>query len=386
MGVAELALASLGGHPGVHAVRDVLLPGAGLVDERPLLGAALIAAWLVAVVAWVRWGADWIVLLVTAVAISLTLSLTAAHDGSVAALPRLRAAHEFPVVIVVVAVLSRLRALLVRMPFVGSLFGGSRTASGAAVSIGSLPPVDRARAIAITTLADPTSAASLRPLIDAPDLSVRARRVGAVARGRFTGDPLHRDHAHLRAARLLVGMDGGASLAADAARSPVGLPCSEPTWIRPVDAVLAAIALDRAGRHDAGLAITALLQGPWRLRSRTRPAWLWTPGTIAAGAALPWEHATITALARAAGWLTTDEDWQALRKRALGAAARHDRHRDDERLIAAARLWLVFVDDPEASVVLGRPSLTDPLALALDALAVRLVGDPGSVRRPSRRG
>lgn len=84
----------------------------------------------------------------------------------------------------------------------------------------------------------------------------------------------------------------------------------------------------------------------------------------------------MSALGRAMGWVGNDE-WEALRARALGASARGTEHPHDERLIAAARIWLVFVDDARAAPLLARPTVQhDPLAVALDRLATRLAADP----------
>ena len=55
---------------------------------------------------------------------------------------------------------------------------------------------------------------------------------------------------------------------------------------------------------------------------------------------------------------------------ALGASARGTAHPDDERTIAAARVWLRFVDDEQAARLLARPTVAhDPLAVALDCYA-----------------
>jgi hypothetical protein len=79
------------------------------------------------------------------------------------------------------------------------------------------------------------------------------------------------------------------------------------------------------------------------------------------------------------GWVG-DADWTALRTRALGASARGSEHPHDERLIAAARIWLAFVDDPRAAPLLARPTVRhDPLAVALDRLASRLAADPDAL-------
>ncbi|MEZ5215251.1 MAG: hypothetical protein R2705_01595 [Ilumatobacteraceae bacterium] len=154
------------------------------------------------------------------------------------------------------------------------------------------------------------------------------------------------------------------------------MPCSEPTWVRPLDATLAALALQRVAPSSMALArFEALIRGDLGVRrgrgSRPghRPAWYWTPLGIAAGSAPAWEHAVCSALAHWAGWVG-ERDWAALRARSLGAAARGATDPEDERLVAAARLWLCFVDDPEAHGIVHRPGVRrDPLACALDSLA-----------------
>ena len=90
----------------------------------------------------------------------------------------------------------------------------------------------------------------------------------------------------------------------------------------------------------------------------------------------------MSALARSMGWVG-DDDWADLRARALGASARGTEHPHDERLIAAARIWLVHVDDPRAAPLLARPTVRhDPLAVALDRLAARLAADPHALTTP----
>ena len=77
----------------------------------------------------------------------------------------------------------------------------------------------------------------------------------------------------------------------------------------------------------------------------------------------------MSALNRDMGWID-DADWAALRTRLVGASARGSRHPFDERAIAAARLWLANVDDPEAARIIDRPTVAhDPVAVALDRLA-----------------
>ena len=117
-------------------------------------------------------------------------------------------------------------------------------------------------------------------------------------------------------------------------------------------------------------------QGPFgQSRGHRAGAW-WTPIGVRAGRAPDWEHTAATGIARAFGWLD-DAEWTVLRKRALGAAARGTSVPSDERLVAAARVWLAFVDDPVAARVIARPTVEhDPLAIALDALAQRLTVRP----------
>jgi hypothetical protein len=150
------------------------------------------------------------------------------------------------------------------------------------------------------------------------------------------------------------------------------VPASEPTWVRPLDATLAAIALSRDGHAVAGDAWSAMLRGPFALRRGHRAACWWTPLGVRIGSAPVWEHAATTALARAHGWCG-DDDWVALRPRLLGAAARGAAEPADERAIAAGRLWLVHVRDEQAARILARPTVhRDALAVALDRLATRL--------------
>jgi hypothetical protein len=62
-------------------------------------------------------------------------------------------------------------------------------------------------------------------------------------------------------------------------------------------------------------------------------------------------------VARNAALIDHDDDWVALRQRALGAAARGALTPTDELLVAAGRRWLERIDDPVAAAVLARPTL-----------------------------
>jgi hypothetical protein len=100
---------------------------------------------------------------------------------------------------------------------------------------------------------------------------------------------------------------------------------------------------------------------------------VWTPLALRGPRSPAWEHAAATGIARAAGLLDDDSDWQALRTKALAAAARGKGVVDDERLVAACRIWLACVTDEQATRILGRVTIgIDPLAAALDALATSL--------------
>jgi hypothetical protein len=183
------------------------------------------------------------------------------------------------------------------------------------------------------------------------------------------------DHAHARAARSLTGASDASAderFAADARRTRAGVPASEPGWVRLLDGTLAAAALEESGAADAATQWAAMLDGPFAARRGNRPAWWWTPLGIAGGRALEWEHAAATALAHGRGWIGAD-DWSLLRRPVLGAAARGAARRDDERLIAAGRVWLALVDDPAAERIVARPTVRhDPLARALDTYARHL--------------
>jgi hypothetical protein len=370
------------GHRGAHMARSLVLPGAGLVGERTAVAVLCFALAVAATVVWVRWGVDWLLAAVVAGSV-LASGLLAAPDEHVAvvadAMQPVLAAHEFPLVVLVVGAISWVRMTLGRIPGLAWLGRRrNRTMQGLA-DIGRLGAVDRSRAAAVLALTgDPADLALAHSVATDPALVVRARRVGLAARWRSGGDPLRVDHAPTRAALALTGaLDDGAlaRFVADAERAPLGAPCSEPTWVRPLDAVLAAIAVQRAGGSTERF--RRALQGELGLRRGHRPLWWWTPLGIGAGAMPGWEHAACSGLARWMGWID-DRDWDALRQRALGASARGTGHPHDERLVAAARIWTALVDDEPTRRLLERPTIAhDPLAVALHHLAhaVRGAGD-----------
>ena len=157
------------------------------------------------------------------------------------------------------------------------------------------------------------------------------------------------------------------SFRATSLASPYGVPASEPTWIRLLDGTLAALALDEAGGATSANRWRAALDRELRLRHCRRASAIHTPTALRLATAPHWEHATATALARWRGWIVVDDDWSALRRRSLGAAARGATRPDDARLVAAARIWARLVDDEPAARILERPTRSyDPIAAALD--------------------
>ena len=387
--VVPLLLVTVGGHRGVHMARNLLVPGAGIVDHEPWLALVFAALAIAATVIWLSWGSGWLVLAVVIVSTVLSGVVAGTHieTGTAGVLSAQRSAHEFPLVILVIAALGWLRSVSLRIPGLRTiLYRPSRTAGGLD-DLASLRAVDRGRAASLAMLAGSGVAVDSAW---ADDVRRRARMVGVVARLRVAGDPFRRDHAAARTAQLLGGAmaeDGIARFAADAQRCAVGVPCSEPSWVRPLDATLAALALQRVGEQQAAQSWETALRERFVLRRGHRAAWWWTPLDLGAGAAPAWEHAAFTGLSRAAGWIDSSDDWGALRRRALGAAARGALHPADERLVAAARIWLVFVDDPEAERIVSRPGIRrDPVACALDLLARTLRENRGVLRHGGRSG
>jgi hypothetical protein len=359
------------GHRGVHAARSMLIPGAGLLEARPALAVGFVVLTVVATVAWLRWGVDWAVVAVVVVAMGVSAAFATTDHHEEAQV--VRAAHEFPLVVLVAGLVGWIRTVLGRVPGFAWI-AGRRAATGEERRLLDLHPTDRCRAVAVLALAGSIDDEARRG-VGEPDVARRARLVGLAARFRRDGDPFRVDHAPARAALVLTGgLDAAAErrFADDAVRTRAGVPGSEPTWVRTLDGTLAAAALEQIGQAATAERWGAMLQGPLALRRGHRPAWWWTPLGIAAGRCLDWEHAAATSIAHSRGWIGA-EDWPALRRRVLGAAARGSGRRDDERLIAAGRVWLALVDDAAAERIVERPTIGhDPLAVALDGLAQQL--------------
>ena len=163
-----------------------------------------------------------------------------------------------------------------------------------------------------------------------------------------------------------------ADLRSDSRKSSAGVPSSEPTWVRPLDGMLAACALTALGEISCVERWRDTFRERFALRHGRRPAALHLPSMLGIGTAPAWEHAAATALGHRMGWVGT-EDWQHLRPRCLGKAASGSRDPDTLRLIAAGKLWAVLLTDAEASDILGRRTVAeDPIAVALELLSTRL--------------
>ncbi len=380
------------GHRGTHVALNLAIPGAGLFGVDTVGAIAFVVLTVAGIAAWMRWGLDWplLVLLVTAMAVSaVAVHDDPTHLGAVTGSPTVqRGAHQFLLVALVVAGLSRLGRVVRRLPGVAALHRRRAARADGLATLDHLGVVERCRAVSIVSLAHTSTDDRQRiaVAVTAADVTRRTRSIGIAARGRLRGDPLRADHAHSRTALALTGQldrSRRERFVHEAETAIAGVPCSEPGWERPLDASLAAATLQQLGRPDPARPLRGLYAEHLRLRRGHRPAGWWTPLGIPVGPCPTWEHAAATGIARALG-AVDDDDWPALRTRALGAAARGSRDPHDERLIAAARLWLALVDDPPAAAIIARPSVChDPLAVALDRLADRLRSDPTALRPAS---
>ena len=102
-----------------------MVPGLGWYERSLVLALAVFVLTTAAVVLWVQWGADWVP--ASAVVVS---SLGAAVWGNVpaaagAAMRALPAAHEFPLVVVVVSGIVWCRSAVGRLPLIGRLAPGA---------------------------------------------------------------------------------------------------------------------------------------------------------------------------------------------------------------------------------------------------------------------
>ena len=385
-------------------VRSIVLPGLPFLEWNWLYGIGAIITALAAIGAWLRWGIDWLPALVMTVCVGIAAFVMPlhhhasnegtphhVHDGAhhVEETVGLRAdstapssepggivkgSHEFTVVLVVFALLAQLRLLFDRLP--GSAWIKRRLPQALF-----FPAVDIARAAAIALIADSDRHAVSIALVD-PRLRARVSRVNRWARFRFRGDPFRRAHAPLRAALSLAQLLDRAQLSdfrTEANSRLAGVPESEPTWVRPLDGMLTAFALQSLGETECVERWRSTLLTRFALSHGRRPAALHTPTMLSIGTATLWEHATTTALGRLAGWLD-DADWQHLRRPCLGKAASGAKDPQTLRLVAAGKLWAALTNDVEALEILQRRNVgADSLARALEIVANR-VCEPAVLR------
>lgn len=358
--VAALTVALLGltigaPHRGEHAVQNLLVPGLGLTEQAWALAALVFVSFVGALVLWLRWGADWLPGAVVA-ASTVSAALAAPGVGHVSDVSA--AAHQFPVVAVLVSGLASVTTLWRSLP---RLSRGSDARSG----IETLSAIERCQLALLQALVE----ADPGPRDERVER--RARRIDAVARFRF-GPVRSRDHGPARAAMLVSGgLDSAqhGALLAEAQAAPGGVVASEPGWVRLLDGTLTAIALDRHGDTEALARWDRMLGQHLEVRRGHRPESWWTPLGVRVGKAPAWEHATATALATAAG-CGAARDWSHLRQATFAAAARGTTTPARERLVAAGRIWAELEDDDEARRVLSRPTIdADPIAMALNAIA-----------------
>ena len=412
LGLDIIATGQLGGgERALAVVRSIVLPGLPFLEWNVPLGLVTIAIAIASIGAWLRWGIDWLPALVMIIAVATaafvmplhhthsepgerhalrdharaqgpvrTLAMSLArrpeHGETVGSIvvqeplrrPRtgwIEASHEFTIVLVVFAFLARLRLLFDRLP--GAAWLGRRVPAAWLFQA-----VNVARAAALSLHAGARHAVSDSLL--QPRLLARAARVNRWSRCRNRGDPLRGAHAPLRAALAMAGLLDEAQIAqlrGDARASLAGVPASEPTWVRPLDGMLAACALDALGETECVQRWRSVFRARFALRHGRRPAALHLPSMLGIGAAPAWEHAAATALGHQMGWVGVD-DWTHLRPRCLGSAAGGARDCETLRLIAAGKLWAQMLNDQEALAILGRRTIaSDAIARALEALAAR---------------
>ncbi len=247
LGIDVYATGLFGGSERALAVvRSIVLPGLPFLEWNLLYGAVAIVAALAAIGAWLRWGIDWLPALVMSICVGIAVFVMPLHHHheAVESVSHhvLESSHEFTVVLVVFALLARLRLMFDRLP--GSGWIKRQLPAGMF-----FPAVDIARTAVLSLLTSPRDDAASTALAD-PRLSARASRVNRWARMRG-GDPYQLAHAPLRAAMALGGMFDATQLArfrTDARAQHAGVPPSEPTWIRPLDGMLAALGAAIVGR------------------------------------------------------------------------------------------------------------------------------------------
>ena len=275
--------AAFGGHRGTHAVQNLVVPGVGLIEVSWWLAAATFVLLVGGLVLWLRWGAEWVPLAIIVLSTAGAALLSSAGHGAPSTMA---ATHEFPVVALLVSVLTWLASVWRSLPWVGSF----RRRPVALRPASDLPPQERCQLVVLRSLAADrrdVDAGADGALID-DGVVRRARRIDVVARGRLVTPPLTVDHGPARAALLVLGcLDSSARsrLLAEAADAPGGVPASEPGWVRLLDGSLVAVALWRAGDRDGLTRWKTMLDGPLALRRGHRPQAWWTPFGLRVGTA-----------------------------------------------------------------------------------------------------
>ncbi|MFT7654275.1 MAG: hypothetical protein ACI9ON_000402 [Limisphaerales bacterium] len=364
-----------GGERLLAVLRTVVLPGLPFLEWHPLIGVATIMIVLTALGTWLRWGMDWLVMLVMLVSVAVALFVMPLHhQPAVLTAFVVEASHEFMAVLVIFTLIAQLRVVFARLP-------GSGWVRARLPKTLFFPSVDRARAATIRLLHD-SDCQLAREMINDPRMLQRAAMINRIARCRFSGDVLRSAHAPLRAARNLAGLNDVRERQrwlAESRSSLAGVPDSEPTWVRLLDGVLTALAIARLDESTDVERWRQTLDVRFALRHGRRPSALHTPSMLSLGTADAWEHAAATALAHAAGWID-QTDWTYLRPRCLGAAASGKADPASLRLVAAGKIWAKLTADTEALLILERRTLEgDPLACALnDLVGSDLVGSEES--------
>lgn len=358
-------------------VRSIVLPGLPFLEWSLPAGILTVCITLFAVFAWLRWGMDWLPLAVMFVCVGIAALFMPVHHAHLAdvhhRLRVLTASHEFAIVLVLFGLVSRIKQILKRIPGIGGL----RRLMPEALTF---PAVDVAREMVVRLYSGVEHGAVAGDL-PLTSLLARARRVNAWARFRLQGDCLRLAHAPLRAMMLQAGMLNPTQTQAfvsECRQSLSGVPDSEPTWVRPLDGMLAALALDALGEDDAIERWMKVFETRFPLQHGRRAGAMHSPSMITIGTCPLWQHAASSAIARQKGWLRADDDWAHLRAKCLGAAASGGSDAESLRFIAAGRLWAKLTNDSEATEILERRTLTgDSLAEAFDSLSSCAGVSPG---------
>ena len=118
LGVDVFATGIFGGSERTLAiVRSFVLPGLPFLEWHVPMGIAAIAAALLSVGAWLRWGMDWLLLGVVTICLGLAAFVMPLHHAEEShAHHVVQASHEFTVVLVVFALVAQLRLLVARLP------------------------------------------------------------------------------------------------------------------------------------------------------------------------------------------------------------------------------------------------------------------------------